>query len=71
MPINNVIAYRHPQHGVFEAHPFKVDELAYRYVHLLTDELRELVEEQTELDYSDVTSASAFLIILASFESEL
>lgn len=70
-PKREQIVYEHPKHGYFPATPYQVDKAIRKHLPASPLGLRNIVELQTNLDYSDVHEVAAFLVILASFESEL
>lgn len=56
------------KHGLFVASPMAVDKMIRTHLPASPNQLRNIVQERTEVDFSDVSEVSAFLVILASFE---
>lgn len=57
-----------PGHGTFSVSAARLDDAVSRYLPSSPRQLRAIVEERTQLDYSDVRDASALLIVLADLD---
>jgi hypothetical protein len=55
-------------HGAYETTPEALDLMMSKFLPASPEQLRQVLSERSEVDYSDVHSVSALLLVLAEYE---